>query len=275
MKPLNANSPNTAGTKLGDVYYNEDFYNSQMELSIKSAEIVLPAILEIIPNVNSAVDFGCGTGAWLSVLKRLGVNEIKGYDGAWAQKKLLIPQECFTAIEFDKEVVAAEKKYDLAISLEVAEHLTEQSAEKFVEILTNASDIVLFSAAIPLQGGSNHINERWQSYWYDIFNKYGFTGTDFPRKKLWNEHNVACTYRQNIVLYVKKGKIETTAIPREHFDCNEQIDCVHPELYLIKMNEPPPLLPLLSLYKQAVKRTIRKIIGEKMANWIRDSLNFR
>jgi hypothetical protein len=255
-----SNADGSSVVKLGDAYYNERFYDSQMEGSVKSAKVVLPVILEILPAVNSAVDFGCGAGTWLSVLKYLGISEIKGYDGAWAEKKLLIPRECFTAVEFDKEAIQLEKKYDLAISLEVAEHLPESFARTFVKTLTDASDIVLFSAAIPFQGGTNHINERWQSYWRDIFGTHGFVGTDFPRKKIWNMPDVDICYRQNIALYVKKEKLETVAVPTDCFSGGGQMDCVHPELYLMALNRQ---LPLSRLYKTALTRTIKKLLGKK------------
>ena len=62
------------------------------------------------------------------------------------------------------------KNYDLAISLEVAEHLSSESANMFIACLTNMSDIVLFSAAIPGQGGENRINEQWPKYRSGLFN---------------------------------------------------------------------------------------------------------
>jgi hypothetical protein len=255
-----SNANDSSVVKLGDVYYNGEFYDSQMDGSVKSAKIVLPVILEMLPSVNSVVDFGCGAGTWLSVLKNLGISEIKGYDGAWAEKKLLIPRESFTSVEFDKEAIKIDRKYDLAISLEVAEHLPESSAHNFIKTLTDSSDIVLFSAAIPFQGGTNHINERWQSYWRDIFDMYGFVGTDFPRRRLWNEPDVDICYRQNIALYVKKERLETVAIPMEYFLDKGQMDCVHPELYIMILNRQPSLT---RLYKMALIRTIKKLLGKR------------
>jgi len=255
-----SNANGSSAANLGDMYYNGEFYDSQMDGSVKSAKIVLPVILELLPSINSAVDFGCGAGTWLYVLKNLGISEIRGYDGVWAEKKLLIPRENFTSVEFDKEAINLERKYDLAISLEVAEHLPESSARNFIKTLTDSSDIVLFSAAIPFQGGTNHINERWQSYWRDIFDSYGFAGTDFPRKKIWNEPDVDICYRQNITLYVKKEKLETIAVTKEYFSDKGQMDCVHPELYIMVQKRE---LPLRLLYKMAFKRTINKLLGKK------------
>lgn len=117
-------------------------------------------------------------------MKEAGVNEIRGYDGNWLDKKVLrIPHECFTAIEL-ADGVNVDRKYDLAMSLEVAEHLPAESADLFVESLTKASDFILFSAAIPFAGGTNHINEQWPDYWNSLFNKYGYTVMDFLRPLL-------------------------------------------------------------------------------------------
>jgi len=247
----------TSNNGLNDAFYSKKFYEEQFKGSFRSAKIVLPIVLKFLPEINSAVDFGCGTGIWLSVLKNLGVNEIKGYDGSWAEKKLVIPSECYTDVEFDKETIKVEKKYDLAMSLEVAEHLPKQNAKMFVETITNASDIVLFSAAIPFQGGTHHINEQWQSYWYDIFYEYGYIGTNFLRKKILKEKKVAIWYRQNIVLYVKKEKLGAISISEECFN-NKQIDFMFSENCLNIMGKFN--VSLLSLCKSAVKRTIKKIL---------------
>ncbi|GHV65322.1 hypothetical protein FACS1894199_05700 [Bacteroidia bacterium] len=186
--------------------YDADFYKANVVGSLGSAGLVLPIVLEVIPKINSAVDFGCGLGTWLAALKTLGVDEIRGYDGRWVDKgSLKISPEYFTAVELDKGV-RVNKKYDLAISLEVAEHLPKQSAELFVESLVNASDIVLFSAAAPYQGGTEHINEQWPDYWANIFSKHGYIAIDYIRKRIWNIEQISYYYRQNVLLFVKKTK---------------------------------------------------------------------
>ena len=255
-------------TKTRDNFYDQKFYQKQAQGSSDSAKIILPLVFQVLPKINSAVDFGCGVGTWVSCIKELGVNEIKGYDGSWAKDKLIIPQEYFEAVEFDKEMPKIKKKYDLAISLEVAEHLPEKIAKKFIETITSASDIVLFSAAIPFQGGKNHINEQWQDYWYNIFNEYGYVGTDFLRRRCYNEQAIELWYRQNIMLYVKKEKIETVSIPKEHFS-SEQINFVCPEFYLKKVKEIKRLkicnandMRLFDLYKLVFKRMIKRLLGK-------------
>jgi cyclopropane fatty-acyl-phospholipid synthase-like methyltransferase len=215
--------------------YNAEFYNNQQDGSYKSAKIILPLLLKILPPVNSAVDFGCGTGTWLAVLKELGINEIKGYDGKWVEKNTLrIPSDCLTSTELDKEIIL-EKRYDLAVSVEVAEHLPVKSAKTFIKTLTEASDIVLFSAAIPYQGGTNHINEQWQEYWYNIFEGFGYAGTDCLRRMIWDNSEIKFWYRQNIILYIRKdiaGRINV------HNEYGKMINIVHPEMYMTRIKYP-------------------------------------
>jgi hypothetical protein len=99
---------------------------------------------------------------------------IRGFDGSWVSKELLeIPNDLFTEYDLTTPIKFGEP-YDLAISLEVAEHLPEQSADTFIDSLTGLWDFVLFSAAIPHQGGVNHVNEQWQSYWAATFAERGY-----------------------------------------------------------------------------------------------------
>ncbi len=100
------------------------------------------------------------------------------------------------------------KPFSIAQSLEVAEHLYAEYAENFVRTLTSLSDIILFSAAIPHQGGTHHVNEQPPAYWADIFKKYDYVCFDIVRPKVWENTKIAHWYRQNIMLYVHKGKAE-------------------------------------------------------------------
>jgi hypothetical protein len=250
----------------GKNVYNVEFYNNLQDGSYKSAKIILPLVLKILPPVNSAVDFGCGTGSWLAVLKELGVNEIKGYDGKWVEKNTLrIPPDCFTSAELDKEIIL-EKRYDLAVSVEVAEHLPGKSEKTFVKTLTDASDIVLFSAAIPYQGGENHINEQWQEHWYNIFDDFGYVGTDCLRSMIWDNSEIGFWYRQNIILYIRKDIIDKINVPNK---CGKVIDIVHPEMYMMRIKYPAmeSFYNIPSWIKIAIKRIVKKTVGKIFGNY--------
>jgi hypothetical protein len=241
--------------------YNSDFYKHIHEIGFNTANILIPMVLDILPKINSVVDFGCGTGTWLSVFSTLGVSEIKGFDGIWVDKKLLkIPEECFESAELDKGV-SVHKKYDLAISLEVAEHLPHKASEIFVKTLVEASDIVLFSAAIPFQGGTNHVNEQWPEYWNNLFNKHNYVAIDYFRKRIWDNKNILDCYRQNIMLFVKKSKISQIRTSEEDHCINcPPMPFVLPEIYL---KRDIYHISLVELYKRGIKRTIKKILGLK------------
>ena len=222
--------------KLRNNIYDSLYYENQQEDSYNSAKIVLPKVLDVLPKVDSAVDFGCGIGTWLLVLKELGVSEIKGYDGPWVDKNMLkIPPECFSEMEFNKDVSIENKKYDLAISMEVAEHLPQSSADFFIKLLTTASDFVLFSAAIPFQEGPNHVNLQWPNYWNEFFNKNGFVAVDFLRSQIWNEENVMCWYKQNAIMFVKKERLNE--IKTSCYKNTIPLSLVHPELYLMVVQD--------------------------------------
>lgn len=140
--------------------------------NLKDPEIIVPKILEII-NPKSVVDIGCGIGTFLNVFNRYGINNLMGLDGHWVDKSLLlknIKANQFREIDLEKEF-SLEQKYDLVVSLEVAEHLSKASASNFVKNLVNAGEVILFSAAIPNQGGQNHLNEQPISYWNHLFFK--------------------------------------------------------------------------------------------------------
>ena len=168
----------------------------------KSAAIVLGLLYEHY-KPQTVIDIGCGQGAWLAAAESLGSKMLKGMDGQWVKKEALLSQHIdFTAVNFDAAIPKLNEKYDLCISLEVAEHISEVNANKFINLLCEASDTVLFSAAIKYQGGMNHINEQWQSYWVDLFKSNGYECLDLFRATLWNNMSVEYWYRQNTFLFV-------------------------------------------------------------------------
>lgn len=187
-----------------NMLYNKKFFKNLQEGSLRSAQQVVPIVIEFL-NIKSVVDFGCGTGAWLKTFKDFGVHTIVGYDGRWVKREdLLIDSTSFFEVNFDNFMPTSEK-FDLVVSLEVGEHLHEKTADAFVELLTKSSDYVLFSAAIPFQGGTGHINEQWPEYWCEKFMKQGYEPIDCIRPIIWDNRDVSYWFKQNILLFVNKN----------------------------------------------------------------------
>ena len=141
------------------------------------------------------------------------------------KKKLVISEEEFIQTDLN-EPVHLNKKYDLSISLEVAEHLPEKSADIFISSLCEASDVVLFSAAVKGQGGTGHVNEQFLSYWQRKFMNKGYFMVDIIRPEIWNNEKIPPYYRQNAVIFVHADtyKIVPESIKTE----NKIVDMIHP-----------------------------------------------
>lgn len=244
--------------------YGNNFYKDRHQRTLYAAETILSIVIDALPAVHSAIDFGCGVGTWLSVLKEKGVHDIHGIDGPWVKQDLLeIPVHNFQEVNFE-EGIKLNIKYDLAISLEVVEHLSPQLAVTFVESLSAASDFILFSAAIPYQGGKGHINEQWPDYWVKLFNEKGFVALDFIRKRIWNDKHIATWYRQNILMFVKKDQKHRVSLPwLKECDKSLPTSLVHPDLYLRKARQMSSVKGSWKLFRRALKNWMKAKTGRK------------
>lgn len=211
--------------------YNESFYRQISGEERSGRDVVGKLIVENFPGIASAIDIGCGVGNWLETFKRLGVGNVLGVDGPWIPGNALkIKSEEFLQCDFRQSFPVIDRRFDLAISLEVAEHLPHEKSEDFIAFLTNLADIILFSAAIPGQGGVGHINEQWPAYWSERFSRRDFTLYDILRKKIWLNEDVPYWYRQNLLVAVRNTcvtKYNTTGweapLPLVHFVPQEEI----------------------------------------------------
>lgn len=180
--------------------YAPSFYSEIRDGASRSAEVIAPLVLSWM-RVRSVVDVGCGIGAWLAAFRAHGVEDVLGIDGEWVQAaQLRIPQECLLLHDLSMPVCIP-RRFDLALCLEVAEHLPANCAASLVRDLTRLAPCVLFSAAIPGQGGTHHVNEQPLSYWSEHFARHGFAPADLIRPLLWADERVEWWYRQNIVFF--------------------------------------------------------------------------
>lgn len=210
--------------------YERQFYDDLSDTALPSAGRILPMLLEVV-DIKSAVDFGCGDGSWLSVLREHGVDEIKGIDGDWVDiSQLKIPIDCFQRAAIERSIDLS-RTFDLAISLEVAEHLPPIRAESFIKELCTAAPLVLFSAAIPHQGGVNHINEQWPAYWASIFAGCGYQCADIFRMRIWDDPDVTWWYKQNLLLFARAELTQSNSNLKQLVKDCAPAALVHPEKY--------------------------------------------
>ncbi|MPR33423.1 class I SAM-dependent methyltransferase [Salmonirosea aquatica] len=195
----------------------------------RAAKAFLPILFEEIKLPQSVVDVGCGTGTWLSVFKEMGIKRVLGIDGNNVDlAQLHIDRNEFKAVNLTQPVKLNER-FDLAVCLEVAEHLPEASAEVLVSTLCDLSDQILFSAALPDQGGQNHLNEQFIDYWVNKFNQRGYICRDLFRAKIWNDSQIDCWYRQNMFFF---ERIQENPIVQEKINAY-----YHPEIYAFKHSQ--------------------------------------
>jgi SAM-dependent methyltransferase len=208
--------------------YDADFYGEIDRTSGPSAARVVPLVLDLAPS-RSVVDVGCGDGSWLAAFKSAGVDAILGIDGPWiAPRQLKIPTRDFRRMRLD-EPIRLERRFDLAVSLEVAEHLPQARADGFVSDLVALAPVVLFSAAIPGQGGHLHVNEQWPAYWSALFARHGYKPADTLRRRLWSDDGVAWWYRQNLLFFA--GEQGLAANPKLAAEAGEAPALVHPQCF--------------------------------------------
>jgi SAM-dependent methyltransferase len=213
--------------------YTIDFYKNHREGSRRSARQIVPLVLELV-QPKSVIDVGCGVGAWLSVFNECGIEDFFGVDGDYVDRNMLeIPEQQFLAFDLTKPI-QLNRQFDLVMSLEVGEHLPGHCADMFVDSLTKLGPVILFSAAIPHQGGTRHVNEQWPEYWAGYFQAKGYSAIDCIRRKIWTDERVEYCYAQNTLLFVRMDYLEKNALlKKEHQSTNpSSLSIVHPAKYL-------------------------------------------
>lgn len=193
-----------------NISYTNELHAKYKDRTVASAEAILPLVFaQAAPQ--SVVDVGCGHGLWLDRCRSLGAGQVAGIDGSYIDPaQMAIPADCFHTMDLNHPVLVG-KKFDLAISLEVVEHLKPGATPAFLDLLASLSDHILFSAAIPGQPGDVHINSRWPAFWIQEFAKRGFVALDFIRPRIWHDESVALCYRQNILYFVAENEYKADA----------------------------------------------------------------
>lgn len=204
------------------------YIHSDIERNLSSPKEIVPVLIHTF-QPKSVVDMGCAHGAFLHVFAENGIQDILGIDGDWVNKEqLMIKPSQFETHDLENKI-SLNRKFDLVVCLEVAEHLTESASDILVSNLIALGDIIIFSAAIKNQTGQNHINEQPFSYWMKKFNQKGFLFYDAFRQQFWNNSTIAWWYKQNMFLVAHENLDMHQYIPGIQ-PLKEVLEYVHPEL---------------------------------------------
>jgi len=156
--------------------YDQEFFDYTISSELGSSPDVAGILMKYY-HPKSVIDIGCGCGIYIKAFHDLGIEDVIGYDGSkHALEKGLLPEKIF--LHDLREHIFIDRKYDLCLCIEVAEHIDNEYSVKLVQTLTNASDVVFFTAASPGQGGLHHVNEQPYEFWEGIFHKFGFRMDD-------------------------------------------------------------------------------------------------
>lgn len=200
--------------------YDDNFYATSRDGMIRSAEALVPILIEEadIEPYSTLIDVGCGEGWWAKTFADHNFDVI-GVDGGWHGEHQLgerfRPQDLNTSL-------AGHGHFDVAVCLEVAEHLPARRAESFIAELCGLAPLIVFSAAIPGQGGTGHINEQWPDYWAKLFQANGFSVDGDIRYRIWNDDRIENWYRQNLLVAWSSPRASAMPLP---------LRLVHPVLY--------------------------------------------
>jgi SAM-dependent methyltransferase len=233
--------------------YNSEFYVDMEVTSVSSAIEIIPILVNQY-NPTSVVDIGCGTGAFAHEFYKQGIDDVIGYEGTWMRDKdTLLQKDKYVYNDLTKEIVVT-RKFDLCLCLEVAEHLDFSAAETLISSLTALSSRVVFSAAIPKQGGNQHVNEQWPDYWAQLFAERGFFLEWDPRMSIWGNSKIHPCYRQNLLVFSKKTE-SSVIIPTS---------LVHPDAWIqaMKYRKAPFWLRLTSKLPRPLLRVGKRVISK-------------
>lgn len=190
-----------------DLLYDAEYYGRHIEPSAAAAsEVMAPSIIaDLAPR--TLVDVGCGSGALLESIRKRGcaVFGLEYAEGglAFCRKRNLDVQK----FDLEHDTFPPDRTFDVAVSMEVAEHLPERCADRFTDLLVLLSSVVVFTAAHPGQGGTDHVNEQPASYWIQKFSSRGFEFDEAHSaawREQWKRAGIAKWYWMNIMIFRRK-----------------------------------------------------------------------
>ncbi|MEZ9898250.1 methyltransferase domain-containing protein [Vibrio breoganii] len=210
--------------------YNDDFFRYINKGSELAAEAIIPIIKKHFV-VDSVLDVGCGSGTWLKVWKEHNIEDVYGIDGnSLKDKEILVPRKNLLSMNLCSSF-NLDRRFTVTQCLEVAEHIPQKYSLLLVESICKHSDIVIFSAAPPGQGGENHVNEQCYDYWRNIFKMNGFDAYDIIRPKISGLKSIPPWYKYNLLIYIRDTSNYASLLDAYRQPYNKKISDISPWRY--------------------------------------------
>lgn len=236
------------------MYIYDGSFQTMAAVGSADAARHIVGILQSVLSVTSVLDVGCARGTWLRAWRDSGVDDIVGVDGAYVDAtRLDIPVACFQIHDL-ADPLAITRRFDLAQSLEVAEHLPKARAAGFVADLVALAPVVLFSAAPPGQGGEHHVNEQEPEWWRRLFAAHGYVAIDCVRPLLSRQPGIPAWYRYNLILYVHQDALDRLAPFARRFRVPDALPI-------------PDVSPLPYRLRKRAVRILPRVVCDQLARW--------
>jgi hypothetical protein len=183
----------------GTLHFDEAMYARIREGCQSSARAVVPTLRDLFAP-SSVIDVGGGEGWWAA---EFGCAKMTNVDRELSST--LAPGVTHVLRDLADplalaNLIADVGAHDVALCLEVAEHLPGPLGLPLVNSLCALAPIVVFSAAIPGQGGHGHVNEQWPGYWAWCFDQCEFVVSGELRWRFWGDPRVEPWYQQNLLV---------------------------------------------------------------------------
>lgn len=191
-----------------DHIYKKKFFEWHHSNKIMNEYEIVTKVLYDTFTPKSVIDFGCGTGIYLYFFSTFGIEYLKGLEGCQNAINLALVKN-IEKYDISKKI-KLNTKYDICLCFEVAEHIHKKYAETLIHNLCIASDIILFSAAIPKQTGRHHINLQPKQYWINKFEFEGFIYQESVTQNIINKMpslKSIAWIKNNIMIFKKEKKI--------------------------------------------------------------------
>ncbi len=192
-----------------NVIYNDSYYVGIERNAQRSKRVIVEHVVRYF-HPKCVLDVGCGSGAFLEELQARDI-EVLGLEYSEAAVAICRAKKIpVLRCDLENEQPSLARVFDVVLSTEVAEHLPESCASRYIDLLCSAGRHIVFTAAVPGQTGDDHVNPQPNEYWIQMFTERGFdylAPLSLEWRKSWEAQGVCDFYCANLMLFQPKPEL--------------------------------------------------------------------